>query len=1183
MYFKKLEMHGFKSFVDPVTIEFNDGITCVVGPNGSGKSNVSDAIRWVLGEQSPKTLRGGKMEDVIFNGTAARKPRGMAEVTLTIDNSTGILPIEYREVAITRRMYRSGESEYLINNNNCRLRDIRELIMDTGIGVDGYSLIGQGKIADIVGDKPESRREIFEEAAGVVMYKTKKKEAERKLANANDNLDRVNDIINEIEGRIGGLREDSIKAKEYLSLKERYEDLEINATIRNIDSLEEKIKTMRSDVENLKLEQEMISNEKSNLNSVVAERREKIEALRTQIDEANEKLIEKINAINEITNKGNVNEERLSALKDNILRLKSELDDLNNKLSTETVNKDSLLKNRKEIEMEELRVQRELAAQSDKYADLDEAANDILSEIEDKKEELFQLNTQLTRQNAELGSIKSMKDTLLEKQSQFEEDQAKLKEQEQDLANRMDLANKSLKDNTSAVEALEKDIAKANGEINELENKRRADYEKLNDLKLEKSRMEARKRTLEELESNYDGYNYAVKYLMKSDLKGIVGVVAELIKVEEKYALAIETALGASMQNVVCKDDGSAKKAVNALKENKAGRLTFLPVQSIKASLPQIPKELSQGKGFIGMANTCIKYDNAYTNIFDYLLGRVALVDNMDNAVALAKLCPSGLRLVTLDGEVINVSGAITGGKYKNKSANILGRKSEIENLAKDLVKIQQEGEELVKTVEKLVSKLDESKLGLEKLLAQKDEASNALRDANSQIYALQEAEQNFQDNKARAERDMASSLDDFNNADSLIEEIQDKIDTLKAKIADKEREIKEGLVAYEKAQVTADEAGDKITDVRLRLTDVRAKYDSIDNFISKIDEIIESFEAQIENKETQLKAYIQEKDGMLTDSEDSAQVLGKLEEEKEELEARISLASGEVDKLSSSIKGEDEQLNNAIDKLDSITEQKYNLEIQLGKSENQFENYKEKLWDEFEISYAQALTYKRADFVMSSAIREIRDIKNKIRSLGDVNVGAIKEYEKEGERYEFLTAQRDDILKAVDELNSLINNMDITISTKFKENFDKVVVNFSSVFKDMFGGGQAELKLDDENNPLEAGIIIEAQPPGKKLQNINLLSGGEKTMTAIALMFAVLKTKPTPFCILDEVEAALDDTNIDRFGDYLKKFREIQFTIITHKRETMEHADVLYGVTMAEKGVSKLLSLKLEDNFKTE
>ena len=1178
MYFKKIEMHGFKSFAEPIVIEFNEGITCIVGPNGSGKSNISDAIRWVLGEQSPKMLRGGKMEEVIFSGTSGRKSRGMAEVTLVIDNEDGSLPIDYKEVAITRRMFRSGESEYHINGNQCRLRDIRELIMDTGIGVDGYSIIGQGKISDIISSKTESRREIFEEAAGIVMYRTKKAESERKMASTSANMERVKDIIGEIEGRIDGLREDSIKAAEYIELRDRYKELEINIVLKNIENLRQKNEYIKEDLSELQAALDNCGKKKEQLEKTLSEHSSRSESLEAISAEAGEKLLTAIEELNTLINKGQVDRERLTAIEDNTERLREEL-----KLLTE--------KRRKEIEgsskykdkMSELeaRLLETGSALREKVADYDRLSEEmaaLLAGADRYKDDMFRLTGGINSSKAEINSLQMLQQTLERRQTALLEEKDAAGDSNRDT---LDKLNNIKREKAELKEALA-DITERAGEkraaFAQQQSEERELSKKVEELRISLGQLSARKKTIEEMESNYEGYNYAVKHVMKSSLPGIHGVVAELIEVPAGYETAVETAMGAALQNIVCDDDRSAKEAIRSLKANKAGRMTFLPVSSVRGSRNR-DERLSAETGFVGFGPDCVKYDDKYKNIAEYLLGRVVIVDNMDNAVRMSKKA-SGVRFVTLEGEVINAGGGITGGKYRNKTANILDRKAEIASLQREIT-----------------DKTEERRSAGDRLTVLRESINGFAGDIKTIEEEVKNAEHRLIA-KENEERFTENTLKDMKTgSDKLVRELeniriekensQEMIKQLEKKIAEDESAVREAEAAgeaelseYNGKKEFFDAAGEEITAARIAVSSCESEKEHIESMLQRIQQGIAEIDEDMKSKNEQLGQLTSEREKITAENGDTDSLAERKENEKKALEEYIEEVTEEkagVARDIAALNGEKETIET---EMAGFRNQKYELEIKNARNETQLDTYKDRLWEDFEISYIQAMEFRSEDFVMSAAVKENRMIKNRMKELGEVNVGAIEEYEIVKERYEFLTNQQADIQEAMDNLSSIIDDMDNTIKTRFKDSFDRIVISFEEKFRELFGGGHAELRLSDENDPLNSAIDIIAQPPGKKLQNINLLSGGEKTLTAIALMFAVLKVKPTPFCILDEVEAALDDANIDRFISCLRTFNDIQFTLVTHQKATMEHADVLYGVTMPEKGISKVLSLSLEDNF---
>lgn len=1178
MLFKKIEMHGFKSFAEPITIEFNEGLTGIVGPNGSGKSNISDAIRWVLGEQSPKMLRGGKMEEVIFNGTDTRKSRGMAEVTLVIDNSDESLPIDYKEVAITRRMYRSGESEYHINGNQCRLRDIRELIMDTGIGVDGYSIIGQGKIADIVSNKTESRREIFEEAAGIVAYRTKKSEAERKLASTTQNMARVQDIIGEIEGRIDGLREDSIKAGEYLELKEKNKKLEINIILKNVESLENKQAYAREDLENITASLDKLKAEKNRLDVSIGEAGTRSEALEAVSVEARERLIEAIDLLNRAVNKGEVDRERLSAIESNTERINQEITQLLEKKERELENSEEFMKQKAELDERAREADLKLQEKVEEYNGLTGIMTRLAEEADNFRNSIFRLSTEITAGKSEISSMEMLRETLRKRQETLTRERDAGEDSNRET---LDSLNGARGERDRLAEEMEAGREEALRLKQTMETRRREEKElaiQLEELKLSLGRMTARKKTIEELENNYEGYNHAVKHVMKSGLPGIHGVVAELIRVPEGYETAMETALGNSLQNIVCDDEDSARRAIVSLKENRAGRMTFLPLTSIRGR--ETPDAgIKNEKGVLGFGPECISCDSKYDSIISYLLGRVVLVDSMESAIRISRKY-RGILVVTLDGEIINERGAITGGKFKNKTGNILDRRAEINQLGREIEDLNRKQSRALEKLEKVreeIGSLTDKASRLEESIRA---GEHALLMKENEISMAENVLADLKNSGDKVNRELESISREQENSMRMIGEIRKSIAEKEAAIKKAESLCNEKLSLHEERKGEFNSLSEEITAARITVTAAQEQKSHAEEMMERINRELSDIEGDIARRRQQLESMEAEKRELTEGSTGIDGIISRQEAVKAEAEQRLEEVSGEKAALA----GEISEMNAAREELNRkiqvLQDQKYDLDVRRAKNETQLESFKEKLWEDFEVSYIQAMEFKAEDFALSRAVKENRQIRNRIRELGEVNVGAIEEYQVVKERYEFLTGEREDVQKAMDDLNRIISEMDKTIKTRFRESFDRIVINFEKQFKELFGGGHAELRLSDENNPLESNIDIVAQPPGKKLQNINLLSGGEKTLTAIALMFAVLQAKPTPFCILDEVEAALDDANIDKFIHCLRKFDNVQFTLVTHQKATMEHADVLYGVTMPEKGISKVLSLSLEDDL---
>ena len=1178
MFFKRIEIHGFKSFAEPVIIEFDRGITCVVGPNGSGKSNICDAIRWVLGAQSAKALRGDKMEDVIFSGTAARKSRGMAEVTLVIDNEDGALPIDYKEVAITRRMYRSGESEYLINNARCRMKDIRELIMDTGIGVEGYSIIGQGKISDIISNNTESIREILEETAGIVMYRSRKAEAERKLKNATDNMDRVNDIIGEIEGRIDGLKEDSEKATEYLALRDRHKELEINITLKNIENIQLKAEEYKDDVKQLAEKIEAQESQRGAIAEKLAARDRRREQIDADLEEGRAHELALTEELNVLRGKQELDAQKIVQLTQNRTRLEDEIRDFGERAEREKENAASLEEERAGVhaKLASLRADLEKAIAENAVKNGDVAA--MAAALDEKKNGLFQIQNTIARKQAEIYSMDGLKETLRRRKEVVlaeEEREGVSSDVSEQTKKEAEEAFRVLNEKEEAQKAANIAVAEKRGSLTAKESGCLSD---VSAKRVRYGELTARKRALEEMQAAYEGFGGAVKFIMGEHLAGVHGVVADLIEVPKGYETAIETALGSALQNVVCEDDATAKKAVGLLKKNNAGRLTFLPVRSIRARDLRADRKAENAPGFKGYGTDNVRFDEQYRTIMEYLLGNVIIVDDMDHAVAMSKVMESRARLVTLDGEIINAAGAITGGRYKHKSTNFFERKNEITALEERIAAAKAEADKAEQALEDVRAERDQ----LAKELEDGQAALSSLRverfNKQNEIRAIEQALKEMMSGSERRQKELASIAEEERKADELVVQGNLDIEKLGEEKKVKEAEIEKDQAAYEVRRREVQKDSDAITEARIAVTAQESEVSKIDAVAERIDSAIREYEGRKAAREDELQRQEKELERLTQGQEDDSAPIREKESQKQAVRETLDLLAKEKEELLAAIEAETAERDEADRAQTALQDQKYELEIKMARQDTQLENAKEKLWDEFEVSYLQAIEFKKQDFVMSSAVKENREIKSRLKELGEVNVGAIQEYAQVKERYDFLTGQREDITTSMDELNGIIRDMDKIIRSRFKSSFDQVVENFESVFRELYGGGHATITLADKDDPFDSEIEISAQPPGKQLKHINLMSGGEKTMTAIALMFAVLKTKPTPCCILDEIEAALDDRNLEIFGEYLQKFEGVQFTLITHQKATMEHADVMYGITMPESGVSRVYSLKMED-----
>ena len=1182
MYLKKLELQGFKSFADKTTLEFMPGITTVIGPNGSGKSNISDSIRWVLGEQSMKSLRGSKSEDIIFAGTQARKSLGFAEASIVFDNSDGKLPIEFSEVTVTRRIYRSGETGYFINKTPCRLKDILELFMDTGIGKDGYSIIGQGKIDEILSNKSEDRRHIFEEAAGIVKYRVRKLEAEKKLEQTKVNLLRINDILSEIEVNIEPLKVQSEKAKKFLSLREELKNIEIGLFLHNIDSYKERIAEV---VENIDVFEVQNVKEEERLNNMQALK----ENLKTAIDE----LILKIESVQ---NLGFENEKKKE-------QLNSEINVSNQKIESNTENY-----NRYATEIEELKsriqeLEEEKKQKSDKKENLLNNKEKFAQELKEKEEELANLTSKLTAKELEIESKK----TRLEENTENKfEIIAKINTEKANYANiekREQIVKNEINNSISELDGIrfsKEDIAK---EFYELEGKRDSinksldeiskkkeestnklkDYDiRINNLMSEQRIKESKQRFLIETEKEKEGYTRSVKALLleaeknSSISKGMHGVLANLITVPKEYETAIEMCLGFTMQNIVTDTEEDAKRLVEYLRVNTLGRASFLPISSVKGKKLDNIKS-GNIKGIVGIASDLVKFDKKYEQIIFNLLGKTVVVDDMDSAIELSRKNSYSFRIVTLKGDVINPSGAITGGSVAQKTTNILGRAGEIKELDKELKVLAKKIENLNKEkdeYEESIKDVLELSIGLEKEM---QDIEIVYATEKQKIVSIDETIQKAEEKLKR----LREELEQIKINKIKTKEAENNFDEEIKKIDEENESINEIVTEFAS---TNKENQKYIDDLNFDITNLKISVSSFDESQNSIDEMVERISLDIANNEASIKNKLELRESLLKSNEELKIRIEEINVEIQKLNEEVQGSGAKVEELKQERNSKNEKLNKTeediteqLKNIEDIKNQVSKLEVKKSKLEVELEQIVNKMWEDYELTPSNATEYKKPENV-AEVQKKVNVLRNDIKELGSINIDSIKEYKELKERYDFMCEQRLDLETSSSKLNKVIAEITNTMKNQFEAQFKIINKNFGEVFKELFGGGKAELILTDESNVLESGIDIQVQPPGKKLQNMMLLSGGERAFTAIALLFAILKINPAPFCVLDEIEAALDDVNVYRFAEYLKKFTsQTQFLVITHRKGTMEAADTVYGITMEESGISKLLSMKLK------
>lgn len=1181
MYLKRLEMQGFKSFADKTVLEFMPGITSVIGPNGSGKSNISDAIRWILGEQSMKSLRGAKTQDIIFAGTQNRKSLGFAEASLIFDNTDGTLPIEYSEVTITRKIYRSGETGYYINKVPCRLKDIVELFMDTGIGRDGYSIIGQGKIDEILSNKSEDRRHIFEEAAGIVKYRARKEETEKKLEQTKLNLLRINDILTEIEGNLEPLQQQSDKAKKYLNLKEELKNIEIGLFIYNIEKYKESLEELTKDEEimNSTLNQEEGKLEKIKI--LKEELKDKIDEITTQIENMqnigfeSQKEIEKLNSnINVAETKIQNNVENIERYENEISELEEKIKQLKEEIEQKESKKDNLKKNKEKFENELKEKEEELKKLTDTLTTKEIEIEKIKKQVEESTDRKYEIQSEISMQTANLENIEKRQRQIKQEVSNniLELDRAKMKKED---------ISKGFYEIESSRNSILKSIEEINSKRNEV-TKKVKEYDlqivnATNEMRMKKSRHDF----LVETEKEKEGYIKSVKELLldcekiKELGKGMHGVLANIISVPKEYETAIEMCLGSSLQNVVTETEEDAKKLVEHLRKNNLGRASFLPITSVKGR--KIEKIKGKKEGLIGIASDLVEFNKKYEQIILNLLGRTVIVDNMQNAINISKENGYSFRIVTLEGDLINPSGAITGGSVAKKTVNILGRSREIESLEKEIKKLQDKITKLEKEKEDYIQSSENTIEEIESLERQLQEIDITYATEKQRVISIEEEIEKIQKRINNLKEESSKSEENKNQIVIEKENNEKEIKEITEQNTQKQKEIDEFSASNRDSQKYIDDLNLDITNLKISVSSFYESEVSIKEITDMIENEIELNKKNKENKK-------QEIEKAKTENTELANQIEIIKQEIEKVKSQVTNSGETIEKLKQERIQKNEKLSQKEEEqtvefktIEDLKAQVTKIEVKKTKTEEDITGIINKMWEEYELTPNNAGNYQKPENV-SLTQRRVNNLRTDIRELGSVNVDSIEEYKNLKERYDFMCEQRLDLENTMAKLRNIIQDMLEIMKKQFKEKFEIINKNFGEVFKELFGGGMAEVSLSDENNILECGIDITVQPPGKKLQNMTLLSGGEKAFTAIALLFAILKINPAPFCVLDEIEAALDDVNVYRYAEYLKKFaKETQFLIITHRKGTMEAADTVYGVTMEEKGISKLLSMKLK------
>nr|WP_321153062.1 chromosome segregation protein SMC [uncultured Acetatifactor sp.] len=1181
MYLKNIEVQGFKSFANKINFQFHNGITGIVGPNGSGKSNVADAVRWVLGEQRVKQLRGASMQDVIFSGTENRKPLSYAYVAITLDNTDHQLATSFEEVTVARRIYRSGESEYLINGSPCRLKDVNELFYDTGIGKEGYSIIGQGQIDKILSGKPEERRELFDEAAGIVKFKRRKAAAQSKLENEKQNLIRVNDILSELEKQIGPLERQSETARQYLKKREELKRFDVNVFLLENTRLREQLTGVEE-------KYALAGKELSETNEAY----EGIKAEYDRVQEELEKLEQSIEAARSTATDAGLTrgklEGEMNVLKEQINSAKGSETHLNNRRSTLEADIAAREKDRENVLSEKSETDTKLQ----EIAALANEAKEKLQKLQDMIEEL---NEGIEAgKNTIIGEL-NKRATIKTKLGRFDTMMEQVKIRKAELQSRLLRAKSDEAAREETIKSLEEEFASITEEMRLLNEREAAMEQELGGFRetltkkdaalqeaksayhMEKSRLEA----LANLAERYEGYGGSVKKVMEQKEKnsGIVGVVADIIHVEKKYEVAIETALGGSIQNIVTDDEDTAKRMISYLKTNRLGRATFLPLTSIRNYQRFRNADALDEKGVIGTADTLVRIDDKYRDVAGSLLGRILVVDNVDNALKLNRKYNQSLRLVTLEGELLVPGGAISGGAYKN-SSNLLGRRREIEELEKRVKKLQLSVDEIDRDIEGTKAKRTRMRVDMEAIksdIQRKSIEQNTARLSIAQARARMEEDVESTASLREEERDIEEKTLEITREKENVQLELAASEELEARTQEKIARFQQEL---EKWRGEETEAAGFVSDWDLKLEKMRQSMGFQQSNVERIDGEIKRAQAELSEV---LEAL--EENGKAVESrqraiEEIEKTIAASFDAQNESEAKLKEAMAQKQELSAAQKTFFARREELSERQSALDKEVYRLNAQKERMEESLESQINYMWDEYEITLSDAAAMRDDSLSDLPAMKkEITSLREQIKKLGDVNVNAIEDYKNLMERYTFMATQRDDLVEAEKTLENIIEELDTAMRKQFAEKFAEIGREFDKVFKELFGGGRGTLELIEDEDILEAGIRIIAQPPGKKLQNMMQLSGGEKALTAISLLFAIQNLKPSPFCLLDEIEAALDDSNVGRFAKYLHKLtKNTQFIVITHRRGTMEQVDRLYGITMQEKGVSTLVSVNLID-----
>ena len=1186
MYLKNIEVQGFKSFAQKINFEFHNGITGIVGPNGSGKSNVGDAVRWVLGEQSAKQLRGGNMQDVIFSGTETRKPLSFASVAITLDNSDHKLPVDFNEVTVTRRLYRSGESEYLINGSACRLRDINEMFYDTGIGKEGYSIIGQGQIDKILSGKPEERRELFDEAAGIVKFKRRKNTTIKKLEDEQSNLVRVTDILSELTRQLGPLERQSETARIYLSKRDTLRELDVNSFLleneqigRDLKELEEKNQQTTEELEEnqqayeqTRVEYDRLEEELEKLNSQMEQLREKTqnEAIRKQ------QLDGEIKVLREQILAGVQNEEHY----------KNRLQTIDTDVKERQAALEIQEREKSQLHGAFLEAKKRQVAEEDRLSNIQAQIEECTQAVENGKNEIIELLNLRATTRGKAQRFDTMMEQIDIRKAGISQRQLHLKTEEVQQQSELEKAKEKFQGITTLIEEMNAECQRLDDEVHKITDQLKKQNSQMEIGQSAYHREASRLESLKNITERYDGYGNSIRRVMeqKERTPGIRGVVADLIQVNKEYEIAIETALGGSIQNIVTDNEQTAKQMIEFLKKNRFGRATFLPLNSINTKSGFTQREALQEPGVIGLASELVTTGPEYTGLATYLLGRVLVVDHIDHAIAIARKYRHSLRMVTVEGESFSPGGSMSGGSFKNNS-NLLGRRREIEELESSVKALRKDMDDMQKAINDNRSRrnvMRDTIADLQEKLRQQYVAQNTAKMNINQVEAktreIQTGYSEIQREQMEIRRQIEEAKADHNKiAEELKASEQDEKE-LETFIQTRQQELEEWKASEQ-------EVSKKLEALRLEASTAQQKESFATETLERLRHELEALRQEETEIHETLKLGSEENEKKRQSVDELEAVIHSLSEEEIKAKAKMESWQAIKDEKNTSHKAFFEKRDELSGKISLLDKECYRLKSQIEKLEEHREAQIAYMWSEYEITPNNALQYKKEELTdLKKMKQEIAQVKDEIRKLGNVNVNAIEEYKEISERHTFLSAQYEDLKTAEAQLEKIIQELDEGMRKQFTEKFQDIQREFDKAFKELFGGGKGTLELEEDVDILEAGIRIISQPPGKKLQNMMQLSGGEKALTAIALLFAIQNLKPSPFCLLDEIEAALDDSNVGRFAGYLQKLtKNTQFIIITHRRGTMNAADRLYGITMQEKGVSTLVSVDLVENQLTQ